>query len=202
MATFNDSVYNYSLTNEGGYVNNPADKGGETNFGITATTARAAGYAGAMRDMTREQAVAIYKKNFWDANDLNDINSQASAVAIFDMSLDGMGNAAPQIQSALATLGWTGDQDGEWGPATRAGVNSVDPSSFLQALSQASSAFYEGIVTRDTSQEQFLNGWLNRAARLAQITVDDVTGFVSSNPTISLSALAVLGLGIVFMARR
>ena len=53
------------LAHEGGYVNHPQDPGGETNHGITLRTARANGYSGAMRDMTRAQAVEIYRKAFW-----------------------------------------------------------------------------------------------------------------------------------------
>src|SRR5690349_20632458 len=35
--------------NEGGYVDHKADRGGETNFGITIGTAREFGYTGSMR---------------------------------------------------------------------------------------------------------------------------------------------------------
>jgi len=202
MAEFTDSTANYSLANEGGYVNNPLDKGGETNFGITITTARAAGYTGAMRDMTREQAIAIYQRNYWDANSLDEIDSQASATAIFDMSLDGMGNAAPVIQSALASLGWDGDQDGHWGPDTRAGVNQFPASDFLQALSEASSQFYQNIVANNPSQSVFLQGWLNRAQRLAEITVDEVTGLVTANPGSSSLILIAVCIGAILVARR
>ena len=37
------------IKREGGYVNNPNDKGGETCWGITVAVARANGYAGPMR---------------------------------------------------------------------------------------------------------------------------------------------------------
>ena len=40
------------LRAEGGYVNDPQDKGGETNYGITVAVARANGYTGPMRDLT------------------------------------------------------------------------------------------------------------------------------------------------------
>jgi lysozyme family protein len=50
---------------EGGYVNDPRDAGGETNFGITVATARAYGYAGAMRDLPRELAFEIYLQDYY-----------------------------------------------------------------------------------------------------------------------------------------
>ncbi len=54
------------LSHEGGYVNHPQDPGGETNWGITKRTAQANGYNGSMRAMTREQAISIYRKAFWE----------------------------------------------------------------------------------------------------------------------------------------
>ena len=45
--------------------NHPADKGGPTCFGITEAVARAHGYAGAMRQLPREEAAAIYRRLYW-----------------------------------------------------------------------------------------------------------------------------------------
>jgi hypothetical protein len=53
------------LGREGGYANNPADRGGETMWGVTIARARASGYTGAMRAMSREQAVEIYRLYYW-----------------------------------------------------------------------------------------------------------------------------------------
>ncbi|MCP1772876.1 lysozyme family protein [Neisseria perflava] len=44
------------LGHEGGYVNHPADPGGETNWGVTKAVAREHGYTGSMREMTRNEA--------------------------------------------------------------------------------------------------------------------------------------------------
>ncbi|MBS7349441.1 MAG: hypothetical protein KIG95_04670 [Comamonas sp.] len=49
---------------EGGYVNHPADKGGETRYGITLATARAHGYMGDMRYLPRNTAHQIYQRDY------------------------------------------------------------------------------------------------------------------------------------------
>lgn len=53
------------IDREGGYVNNPADHGGETNFGITLAVAREAGYTGPMQSMPRQTAADIYYQKYW-----------------------------------------------------------------------------------------------------------------------------------------
>ncbi|EIV3811507.1 TPA: glycoside hydrolase family 108 protein [Klebsiella oxytoca] len=60
-----DDIFNSILGKEGGYVNNPNDKGGPTNWGITQAVARAHGYSGDMRDLTRQQALDILAADYW-----------------------------------------------------------------------------------------------------------------------------------------
>lgn len=50
------------IKREGGYVNNPADRGGATKYGITEAVARTNGYKGNMKDLPRDVAKAIYRK--------------------------------------------------------------------------------------------------------------------------------------------
>ena len=52
------------IAREGGYVNDPRDAGGETNWGITKAVARANGWAGPMRQLPREMAFSIYWKRY------------------------------------------------------------------------------------------------------------------------------------------
>src|SRR5690349_5113750 len=51
-----DGLIDGLIEREGGYVANPADKGGPTCFGITQAVARANGYVGPMRELPRVEA--------------------------------------------------------------------------------------------------------------------------------------------------
>lgn len=52
------------LAREGGFVDHPSDPGGATNWGITQRVARANGFAGDMRHLTRDQAREIYYREY------------------------------------------------------------------------------------------------------------------------------------------
>lgn len=52
------------IAKEGGYVNDPRDRGGETNWGITIAVARANGWTLPMRDLPRQKAFDIYYSQY------------------------------------------------------------------------------------------------------------------------------------------
>src|SRR3546814_14279713 len=54
LASDADALIDAVIDREGRYVNHPADRGGATCWGITEPVARAAGYAGGMRDLGSE----------------------------------------------------------------------------------------------------------------------------------------------------
>lgn len=58
-------IFDRLIGHEGGYVDDPRDPGGETNWGVTKRTAQANGYTGNMKTMTRQQAYEIYYRAFW-----------------------------------------------------------------------------------------------------------------------------------------
>ncbi len=58
------------IKREGGYVNNPADRGGATKYGITEAVARANGYKGNMKDLPLDVAKSIYRKTIGQLHDL------------------------------------------------------------------------------------------------------------------------------------
>jgi len=74
-----DALIDALVDREGGYVSHPADKGGPTCFGITEAVARAHGYRGAMKQLPRAEAAAIYKRLYWLRPRLDEGRSGARA---------------------------------------------------------------------------------------------------------------------------
>jgi lysozyme family protein len=69
------------------YADHPNDPGRRMNFWITEQTARAYGYTGDMKNLTREDAVNIYRKGWWDYLQLDDVKSDTMATEIFYTSV-------------------------------------------------------------------------------------------------------------------
>lgn len=106
MASF-DVAYAKTAKFEGGYVNNPSDRGGETNFGITVAVARAAGFTGEMKDMTAAQARDIIKAGFWDVMRLDDLMDQSVAEEMFDTGVNqGAATVVKYLQQAVNALNY------------------------------------------------------------------------------------------------
>lgn len=169
------------LAHEGGYVNDPRDSGGETNWGVTVAVARAFGYTGLMRDMTREQAKAIYKARFWDTMLLDDVARLSPAIAaeLFDTGVNqGVGRAGEYLQRALNVLNNGGTMyrdiavDGRVGRITVACLAEYlarrgqrGESVMLRALNGLQAAFYITLAEQRAKDEAFVFGWLsNRVA--------------------------------------
>ncbi len=95
------------IDREGGYVDHPADRGGPTRYGITQAVARAEGYAGAIRDLPRSLAAAIYRRRYWHAPNLDRVALRAPNLAaeLFDTGVNmGPAVAAGFLQRTLNAL--------------------------------------------------------------------------------------------------
>ena len=95
------------IAHEGGYVDNPADRGGPTRFGITETVARAQGYRGDMRALPEMEAADIYKRLYWLKPRLDAVGTLASTLAaeLFDTGTNmGSTTAAGFLRRALNAL--------------------------------------------------------------------------------------------------
>ena len=153
------AVITHVLASEGGFTDDPVDRGGRTNFGITQATADVYGF-GDVAQLTQASARAAYRSMFakWGIDKVTD----ASAFALVaDCCVNhGQGRSIGWLQSAVGLV-----PDGSIGPksiAAFAAVTAWEPvyASILARRVQ----FYGAIVEKDRTQAKFIFGWLNRAA--------------------------------------
>lgn len=147
------------LAHEGGYVNDPRDSGGETNFGISKRS-----YPNLkIRDLTKEDAIAIYLKDFWTPNNYGQINNSDIAEKVFDMSVLLGAKAANQtLQKTLNKLNCSLSEDGILGPLSLKAINSADSAKLLSLYKAQLEIHFKEIVKKRPKNEVFLNGWLRR----------------------------------------
>lgn len=165
------------LDREGGYVNHPDDRGGPTKFGITQATAHANGYCEAMQDMTQEQAIAIYRHQYWQTPHFDQVADLSILVAseLFDTGVNmGPAVAVKFLQRSLNALN-RGSQDypnvavdGLLGPATLRALKAFltqrrqasGEQVLLAALNALQGAHYIQLAEKRPANEAFVYGWL------------------------------------------
>lgn len=172
-------IINEIIRVEGGYVNDPSDSGGETNFGITVAVARQFGYVGAMQYMPRIAAFDIYADMYWNKVRADDLAKLSEAVAeeVVDTSVNmGPGRAGKFLQRSLNVFNKRGSLyrdltvDGAIGKATisalRAYLDGRDEETLVKALNCLQGAYYITLAERREKDERFVYGWFKHRITL------------------------------------
>lgn len=145
---------------EGGYVNNPADPGGETNWGISKRSYPHINIAA----LSREGAKTIYHRDFWNrihADTLPD----GIAFQVFDFAVNsGIETAIRHLQRAVGVA-----DDGHWGPVSRKAAASMSESDIVLRLNASRLDF----MTRLTNWPNASRGWARRIAQNLRYGADD-----------------------------
>lgn len=173
------------LQHEGGWVNDPADLGAETNWGISTlmikrlqadrklasqqmedmlgiphNTLYQNNY---LKPMPQAKAVEIYKAEFWKSV-YNDISNQTVATKIFDFAVNaGHPNSHKRAQMAANDLGQQLTVDSQLGPKSIAAINACGPG-FVQAFKKQMENHYEERIQARPQNAKFRNNWFKRAA--------------------------------------
>ncbi|MDR1676008.1 MAG: peptidoglycan domain protein [Tannerella sp.] len=152
---------------EGGFVNDPVDRGGATNMGVTIGTWRQVGYdkdgdgdidVDDLKRLTWDDVVSrVLKPHYWDRWQADRIDSQSVANILVDWV---WGSGAYGIKIPQRVLGVAAD--GIVGPRTLAAVNAADPRACFDEMKVEREAFLQRIVESNPPQRRFLRGWLNR----------------------------------------
>lgn len=148
------------LAHEGGYVNDPRDPGGETKYGISKRSYPHLDIA----NLTREDAIAIYYRDWWQRYGYGRLQDEAIATKLLDMAVNmGPATAHRLLQEVLVFLGYDIAVDGIIGPQTVGATNKADPKRLLQLLRWRAAEHYYRIAAQRTQSQAFLMGWLKRA---------------------------------------
>ena len=153
LVNFNE-IIEVVLHHEGGYVNDPKDPGGETNFGIAKRSHPDVDIA----NLTKEGAKEIYYQDYWMKNRVPQMPGDLRHI-YFDMCVNqGRGRAVKILQKTANAKGANLKVDGGLGPKTISAMAGVE----LQRVRAYRIKYYADLVTRKPDLERFYFGWFKR----------------------------------------
>lgn len=179
-----DSIIEGIIGREGGYVDNPKDRGGPTRWGITQAVAREYGYDGDMRTLPREVAKAIYLELYYVGPKFDQVYGKSVAIAeeLVDTGVNmGVGVAAKFLQRSLNAFNREAEiyqditVDGVLGMQTLSALQAylnhrVGPQGeqvMLKALNVLQGARYIELAEGRPANEEFVYGWINTRISLS-----------------------------------
>ena len=154
---------------EGGFVDDPADKGGRTNYGITQKTYDAWRQLRGLpstdvKGITDADVNAIYYQTWVGCH--ADKMEMPLSLCHFDCAFNtGYHQSALFLQRALGNL----TADGIIGPYTLSAIEYANSERVARDYCVYREQFYRDIVARDGTQAKFLDGWLRRVADLRRV---------------------------------
>ena len=174
-------IANGIVAREGGFVNDPDDPGGATNFGVTIGTMRGLGLdldgdgdvdVADVRALTRDQAVEIFVEHYFERPGIGDLPVVLQA-SVFDMYVNAGGNAVVILQRMLRQMGHDIDVDGIIGPQTLRAATAATasaPGHIADAYGIARRNYYYRIADLRPRSRKYARrrdggkgGWIKRA---------------------------------------
>ena len=158
LTTFNE-IIEVILDHEDGYVDDPTDRGGETNFGIAKRF-----YPDVdIKNLTKEQAKKIYHQDYWRVGKCDEIPSKLRHI-YFDMLVNfGKRGAVKVLQKAANAKNKDKiDVDGGLGPATLKAIQNLE----LERVRAYRVLRFANLVIKKPEQERFWFGWYKRATEV------------------------------------
>ena len=155
LTTFNE-IIEVVLQHEGGYVNDPNDLGGETNWGITKRF-----YPDVdIKNLTREEAKTIYHIDYWRRSKCDEVPPQLRHI-YFDMTINfGKSGAVKVLQRAANAKNKEKiDVDGGIGLATLKAIQNLE----LERVRAYRVLRFANLVIKKPEQERFWFGWYRRS---------------------------------------
>ncbi|MGR3495836.1 holin-associated N-acetylmuramidase [Citreimonas sp.] len=169
------------VVREGGYVNDPDDPGGATNYGVTIHTMRRLGLdldgdgdvdAADVRRLTQAQAVDIFVDHYFVRPKIAQL-PEVLHETVFDMYVNAGANAVKVLQRLLNRMGEQLTVDGQIGPntiAAAARAAAAAPDHIADAYGIARRNYYFAIADARPASRKYARsrsgtkgGWIKRA---------------------------------------
>lgn len=143
-----------TLKKEGGYVNDPADRGGATKYGISSKSYPKED----IKNLTKDRAIELYHRDFWQKPKISFIEDDEVAMLVFDIGVNvGSNRSIKFLQRALNEIYNSLTVDGIMGNHTLKATNAADKDKLLYLYKKHAKQYYESL-----NQPRFIKGWLNR----------------------------------------
>ncbi|MEM9636420.1 MAG: holin-associated N-acetylmuramidase [Pseudomonadota bacterium] len=169
------------VAREGGFVNDPDDPGGATNYGVTIHTMRALGIdldrdgvvtISDVRALTRQHAIEIFEKHYFE-KPLIALLPPVLQASVFDMYVNAGSNAVKILQRLLRDMGHKIAVDGILGPQSIAAAQAAyleAPDHLADAYGIARRNYYFRLADRRAASRKYARtraggkgGWIKRA---------------------------------------
>ncbi len=174
-------IANEIVAREGGYVNDPDDPGGATNFGVTIHTMRRLGLdltndgrvdESDVRVLTRDHAVSIFVEHYFNGPRIDRLPVPLHAT-VFDMYVNSGANAVKILQRLLCDMRIPVSVDGVIGPRTIAATKqamAAAPDHLVDAYGIARRNYYYDLADWRAASRKYARrrdggkgGWVTRA---------------------------------------
>jgi lysozyme family protein len=169
------------VAREGGYVNDPADPGGATNYGVTIGTMRALRRdingdgqvdVADVRGLSRAEAVDIFVRHYFERPGIAALPPEVQP-SLFDMYVNAGANAVKVLQRMLTARGYACVADGQIGPGTIAAaatMATLSPGQLANAYGVARRDYYYALGDARPASRKYARrrdggkgGWITRA---------------------------------------
>jgi len=180
-------IANDIVAREGGFVNDPDDPGGATNFGVTIHTMRRLGLdlnrdgqvtASDVRALTKAQAVDIFIDHYFHKPKIDDL-PRALQASVFDMYVNSGGNAVKILQRLLRDFGFDLGVDGALGPQSIGAAHrafEMAPDHLNDAYGIERRNYYYRLADSRTASRKYARrrdggkgGWIKRAEEFIDV---------------------------------
>lgn len=173
---------------EGGFVNDPDDPGGATQYGVTLTTLRSLGRdltgdgrvdLADLKKLSRAEAEGIFVAHYFHKPRLNALPASLQP-SLFDMYVNAGTNAVKILQRLVTRMGFAASDDGLVGPQTIAMTRAAEeaaPRHLADAYGIARRNYYYALADQRPASRKFARtlsggkgGWIIRAEEFIAAT--------------------------------